>query len=243
MLTPAQQEEYAKELVLPFCKERKLEEGIRKTREFEITPENFDKYIKALLTKIFLELKKVGIPLDYEISTGEQSPAMAKITPATERVSEECAIATISGLGSGTGQGYGFGMSLGQTMRLEMRHELLLIQELQEKVSGEIEIEKCDEILAAYISAFSAALHEIGHHVDWESEDKTKKFLTNLGADTLAPKIIMETVVDRIGELLGREIFPKRNRQQKKRLYWMSRLALLQGFCVRLDKGLYDFEA
>lgn len=225
-LSPDLVSEYRAELIDPF-----YARGVKHV----LKRGNFGRYINKLAEEVFAQVEDLGVPLDYDVESSDQSSAIASIRKAhLIGAMARRHLRTIRDPRSG------HHLELRQTLDLRMELRQQLVQALVGESKGMIDIENCDNIEFAYIGAYAALLHEIGHHIDWESASGAFDFIKSLGQRTASPEMVIETVIDRIGEILGRKIFPAHAAQKKQRLYWISKLGLCNGFLVRLAKDLYE---
>jgi len=204
-------EEYRTHLIDPLLPEDK--------REGELTVEGFEPYVKELVEFVIERVRCVtGAEMEYESSTSEEGEAIATIEIPD----------------------YFGGIRLIQAPALTQNLSLVLAQNLVLQVTGCIDIEECSDIEAAYIGAYSVLLHEIGHHFDYNEVSGYTNLVREAHSDELDPDITKEVICDRIALLLGKIVMPCLSSRTKQRLFWISKMGLLHGFLVRIEKDFYD---
>jgi len=211
-LSDPQRQTYREIMIEPFIGKR----------EGKLTNEDFEGYIKKLQSFVFGHLKRIGIDLDYESSVGEQSPAIASIH-RTNRFT-----------------GHMMSMRLELTCRQELRMEQRIEMILTHAIRDMIDIERCDDIEAAYIGAYSVLLHEIGHHIDWTQLGEVGSAVKQIDEAAIDASLAKEVLCDRMGFLLSKKIPTRDHSAERQELYFQSLTGLLVGFLVRLNKGLYE---
>jgi len=193
--------EYRKKMIKPFLAKGK----------------NLALYVTRLAEFVSKELEKVvGENLDYNLITGEQSPAIASI--------------------------YSSGPSTGLSLNQRMEQNLSYQMSLSCRLDDYIDIEECDDPESAFIGAYSAMLHEVGHHLDSNGMRGQFNFMREMKNEDCSANLITEVTCDKIASVLGQQFDRSKKSSERQRLYWISKLGLFSSFLIRMDLDMYDDE-